>query len=119
MFTKFKYLDGLRVSRTALRHYALYRRHSLIRSKCTMDSLVQFHRYESTGELPQGVTLSDYRKHNGFANGKWALKVTEEQICKDIENGDFCKAEFYTGACSWYWKKALKYVMSSEFFAYR
>lgn len=114
-----KYLDDLRVSRTALRHYALYRRHSLIKNACTKEQLIHFHKYESTGKLPEGVSINDYRKQNGFANGKWALKVTEESICNDIQSGDFCKAEFYKGPCSWYWKKALKNTASGELFAWR
>jgi hypothetical protein len=97
----------------------LYRRNSLIRNACTREALEQFHKYESTGQLPENTTLQQYRQSNGFANGKWVLKVNEETICKDIQTGDFCKAEFYSGPSGWYWKKTLKDKPSCEFFGWR
>jgi hypothetical protein len=66
---------------------------------------------------------------NGYANGKWALKITQDQIIEDIHGGNACKAHFYStkklrdifkyskrGAyfpltrysrSSWFWDKAL------------
>ena len=70
-----------------------------------------FHYFESTGELPEGVTLAEYRKTNGFANGKWCLQgPIFDAVVEDLNAGLFCKIEFYTGRGSWWWKIQLEDV---------
>jgi len=114
-----KKLGRLNVTRSALRHYALYRRHSLLTGSCDAVHLEAFHMFESTGQLPEGQSAAEYRRSNGWANGKWALKVTSETIDEDIRAGHFCKAEFYAGACGWYWRVALDAVPARELFGWR
>ncbi len=89
-----KRIGGLRITRSALRHYSLYRRAALGGS-ATMQDLEDFHVYESTGTLTDGInTFSDFSKKNAFANGKWIWCLTQDQIIKSIIDGDACKAEF-------------------------
>lgn len=91
-----------------------------------MQSLAEFHTYESLGKLPVGVnSFTEFSKINGFANGKWVLKLTQDQIIEDISAGLFTKSEFYSKSkmeklfpfsdfsahryqiSSWFWDKCL------------
>ena len=114
-------LGGLRVSRNALRHYALYRRCALLRDDAyfTLEKIEEFHVYEATGVLPFGKTTQDYRKANGYANGKWVLQgPTQEAQLADLASGLFCKADFYRGPTAWYYKNQYTYVAAGVFFPF-
>ena len=132
-------LGKLRVSRKALRHYALYRA-SRLGGAIDLAALTEFHCHESTGKLPDGCTnFTQLSMRNGFANGKWALKITQDQIIEDIQSGNACKADFYSvkklceifsysrrdtlhlslarySRSSWFWDKALDTIVASDGF---
>jgi hypothetical protein len=136
-------LGNLRVSRKALRHYALYRA-SRLGGAIDLVAMTEFHRYESTGKLPDDCRFfTQFSMRNGFANGKWALKITQDQIIEDIKSGNACKADFYSveklcdifeyypppggwevppfwmarySRSSWFWDKALDTTMAGDGF---
>lgn len=88
-------LGGYRVSRQALRHYSLYRRASIGNLPYGLKELTDFHIYESSGKLPDGIEKFTAFSHtNAYANGKWIMRLTQDAITEDILKGDFCKAEF-------------------------
>lgn len=89
-----KRLGDYKVTKNALRHYSLYRRCS-IGGTSSFTDLVNFHIYESIGELPEGVVnFTAFSKTNAFANGKWIMRLTQDQIYEDICSGNFVRAEF-------------------------
>lgn len=113
--------ENKKFHRKTLRMYAYYRRSSLISDNCTLEHLINFHRYESLGILPDGVSVHEYRNTNGFANGKWAAQVTIDTAKEDILNGYFCKYDFYKGVRGWFWKICLENLVlpiTPTFFPY-
>jgi hypothetical protein len=108
LFTR--HLAGLKLSRATARTYAFYRRNSLIPAECTLEKLVQFHVFESTGKGDS----EQIRASNGWANGKWAAKVTLESILQDLQAGYVCKYEFYTGASGWWFRKQLANIVTTK-----
>ena len=93
-FSHLKRLNDLKVSRKALRHYALYRsigKHLDV----SLSALKEFHSYEALGVLPISSNgFTDFSKSNGYAYGKWILKLTQDTIIKDLTEGNVVKAEF-------------------------
>jgi hypothetical protein len=113
-------VNGRRIPRKTLRGMALFRRASLIPQHCTELALIDFHIHESTGAFPQGMGEFEYRRTNGFANGKWALKVTVESVQEDLSAGHVCKHEFTRAVHTrWFWKPALEAHIAKEFFPWR
>lgn len=89
-----------RVTRRYACKAALYRR--LARSQgageydFSESALVEMFEFESTGAA--GVQFSTIKARNGFAYGKWLRDLDASQMCEDVRRGDFCKAEFMSGA---------------------
>lgn len=110
-------LGKLRASRRALRHYALYRV-SRLGGNVDEQALIDFHLYETTGQLPEAC--KNFTQFS-MTNGKWALKIAQDQIIEDIQAGNACKAEFYPSRkyyskSSWFWVKALNTITASSGF---
>lgn len=112
--------ENKKIHRKTLRIYAYYRRSSLIPNNCTLEHLINFHRYESLGILPNGVSIYEYRNTNGFANGKWATQVSIDSAKEDISKGYFCKYDFYKSKVTgWFWKLCLEnLIIKPNFFPY-
>jgi len=92
-FKHLKRLAGYRASRTALRHYAYYRRCRLA-GDVSLKALQDFHLHESVGILPNGISESEFSRFNGYANGKWVAKLTQDMIIEDLQKGNVVKIEF-------------------------
>jgi hypothetical protein len=93
-FKHLKKLAGYRASRQALRHYAYYRRCRLA-GDVSLQALKDFHMHESMGALPDGVSDSEFSRLNGYANGKWIAKLTQDMIIEDLHKGNVVKEEFF------------------------
>jgi hypothetical protein len=92
-FIHLKRLGGYRASRTALRHYAYYRRCRLA-GDVSLKALQEFHVHESTGIFPVGISEHEFSRLNGYANGKWVAKLSQDMIIEDLQKGNVVKAEF-------------------------
>ena len=115
-----KRIGEIKTTRTYLYTLAWYRANSLIPEKCDYENLVMFHEFNSIGatNFAEKYPQYDMRK-NGWASGQWMSKRVTEDFIDEIQKGNFCKAEFYKGKLSWYWKKVLPRVVTSvPFFPY-
>jgi hypothetical protein len=75
------------------------------------DALLECYNYESKG----GVISAN----NGFYAGKRFMDVTVQDAIKEIQDGNFCKAEFYTPLRGWYWRKRLENVIVGPLFIFK
>ena len=115
-----KRIGKIKTSRTYLYNLAWYRANSLIPEKCDYENRVMFHKFNSVGtaKFAEEYPQYDMRK-NGWANGQWMSKRVTDDLIDEIQKGNFCKAEFYKGKFSWYWKKALLgVIITTPFFPY-
>jgi len=92
-FKQLKNLAGYRASRVALRHYAYYRRCRLA-GDVSLSALQDFHVHESVGTFPTGISGNEFSRVNGYANGKWVAKLSQDMIIEDLQKGNVVKAEF-------------------------
>jgi hypothetical protein len=92
-FKHLKKLAGYRASKTALRHYAYYRRCRLA-GDVSLNALQEFHAHESVGAFPDGISEHEFSRVNGYANGKWVAKLSQDMIIEDLQKGNVVKAEF-------------------------
>lgn len=130
-FKHLKLLGEYRCSRKALRHYALYRSCGI--GDSSLNALISFHVYESSGKLPDGInSFTEFSKTNRYAHGKWILKLTHDQIIQDIKAGNVTKSEFYTSEklteifgfnvevpyqhSNWFWSNSLDTIPASTLF---
>lgn len=112
-----KRLNGYKISRDALRHYALYRRVSIGNLPAGLNELTDFHVFESTGKLPDLIeSFGQFSQQNAYANGKWIMRLTQDSIFDDIINGNASKAEFMNS--SEIQKQFSKVKLSKHIFKY-
>ena len=74
------------------------------------NALIECYNYESSG--------GEIGEKNGFYAGKKAMDITVSDAIKEIKEGNFCKAEFYTPLRGWYWKKKLAGVVVTPLFGH-
>ena len=76
----------------------------------SLQALLECYEHETNGK-PSAKT-------NGYVYGKWAKDISVVTWREDIENGYFCKAEFYTPCNKWWAEDALKSVIVSTWFPF-